>query len=293
MPRPTREYDGVEIRFNKRLTNNWYSLVSYTWSRLHGNYSGLTSTDEGGRSSPNVNRFFDEQPMLFDANGEPTFGPLRTDRPHTFKFFGGYQLNYLGMSTMLSASQVWFSGTPTSFVQDFTFAAPTFPFGRGNFAELSRDPATGDVILDGILDGARLAQFTQTSLNIRHEFKLSQSNEALRFAVELNLLNLFNERNIIFLKDNIERSRSQFVQFNSAVDVGTCTVPGDISSGGCSTFSQSGINYPAFFAGWDPIGEYNAAGFTLDSLYGEAAEFRGATPFQIPRTVRIKLAIIF
>jgi hypothetical protein len=274
MPLPVREYDGVEIRFNKRLTNNWYSLVSYTWSRLHGNYSGLTSTDEGGRSSPNVNRFFDEQPMLFDANGEATFGPLPTDRPHTFKFFGGYQLNYLGMSTMLSASQVWFSGSPISYAQDFTFAAPTFPFGRANWADLSRDPATGDVILDGIRNGARLSQFTQTNLNIRHEFKLSQSNEALRFAVELNLLNLFNQRNIIRLQNRIEQSIFSFVQFNS-------------------TQSKSGINYPAYFAGYDPIAAYNAAGLTLNSTYGEATEFRLATPFQIPRTVRIKLAIVF
>ena len=53
-----RKYDAVEVRVDKRATK-WFFNASYTWSRLFGNYSGLASSDEAGRTSPNVNRFFD------------------------------------------------------------------------------------------------------------------------------------------------------------------------------------------------------------------------------------------
>jgi hypothetical protein len=53
----------------RRFSNNWGAFASYTLSRLDGNYSGLASSDENGRTSPNVNRFFDQITMSFDKNG--------------------------------------------------------------------------------------------------------------------------------------------------------------------------------------------------------------------------------
>ena len=59
-------YDGIEARLTKRLSNNWRGEVIYLWSRLDGNYSGLASSDENGRVSPNVNRLFDSLLMALD-----------------------------------------------------------------------------------------------------------------------------------------------------------------------------------------------------------------------------------
>ena len=59
LPKPQRDYDAVEFAAEKRLSNNWYLRASYLWSRLDGNYSGLTQSDENGRTSPNVGRLFD------------------------------------------------------------------------------------------------------------------------------------------------------------------------------------------------------------------------------------------
>ena len=70
-PKPTRNYDGLEFRLRKRLSNNWSLTTSYLYSRLRGNYSGLTSSDENNRNSPSVNRFFDGQYNSFDQNGQP------------------------------------------------------------------------------------------------------------------------------------------------------------------------------------------------------------------------------
>ena len=45
--------------------------TSYTWSRLYGNYSGLSQSDESGRTSPNVGRLLDHPTMMFDQHGQP------------------------------------------------------------------------------------------------------------------------------------------------------------------------------------------------------------------------------
>ena len=85
LPKPQRDYDSVEFAAEKRLSNNWYLRASYSWSRLYGNYSGLTQSDENGRTSPNVGRLFDYPLMQFQDGGIAAFGPLPTDRPHQFK----------------------------------------------------------------------------------------------------------------------------------------------------------------------------------------------------------------
>ena len=69
-PKPKRQYDGLEFRLNKRFTNNWSGSATYLFSRLYGNYSGLASSDENGRVSPNVNRYYDNTIMSYDANGQ-------------------------------------------------------------------------------------------------------------------------------------------------------------------------------------------------------------------------------
>ena len=46
------------------------SARSYLWSRLYGNYSGLSQSDENGRTSPNVGRGFDYPMMMFQDGGD-------------------------------------------------------------------------------------------------------------------------------------------------------------------------------------------------------------------------------
>ena len=92
-PKPTRIYNAVEVDFTKRLSNNYYYSMNYTWSRLFGNYSGLAQSDyfDGGslngnsadRSSPGVNRFYDWSINSYTTRGELDSGLLATDR-HMF-----------------------------------------------------------------------------------------------------------------------------------------------------------------------------------------------------------------
>ena len=94
MPKPKRQYDSVEFALDKRFANNWSLRAAYLWSRLYGNYSGLSQSDENGRADPNVGRSYDYPAMMFTGNGDPSYGPLATDRPNQFKAQAIYQFNF-------------------------------------------------------------------------------------------------------------------------------------------------------------------------------------------------------
>jgi hypothetical protein len=110
-PKGKRNYWGVNIAFDKRFSDNWLAGFSYTWSRLHGNYAGLASSDEWGRNDPNVERYWDLWWHMWDKNLNEIVGPLNTDRPHQFKFYGSYQFPFgLRVGTVVNAT----SGIPVT-----------------------------------------------------------------------------------------------------------------------------------------------------------------------------------
>jgi outer membrane receptor protein involved in Fe transport len=168
-PKPTRNYDGVEFRFMKRLSDRWSLTSTYLYSRIYGNYSGLTSSDENNRNSPSVNRFFDTQYSSFDHRGRPVFGLLQTDRPHIFKVEGTYDLPW---NTLLGLYWLAESGTPlqTSVNQK---NVPFFLFGRG---DLGRTPT-----------------MTQTNLLVQHDFNVWGGH---KINIGLNIENLFDQATV-------------------------------------------------------------------------------------------------
>ena len=63
--------------------NNWQGGINYTWSQMKGNCGGLSSSDEGGRNSPNVERYWDlwfERYPVAGACAAPGPGCLRQRR---------------------------------------------------------------------------------------------------------------------------------------------------------------------------------------------------------------------
>jgi outer membrane receptor protein involved in Fe transport len=103
-PKAKRNYDAIEFRLDQRFSKNYQYAASYTYSRQYGNYSGLASSDEEGRTSPNVNRYFDLPWIGYTEKGTFAEGRLGTDRPHTFKLYGAYTLNSRLGSTQLAPS---------------------------------------------------------------------------------------------------------------------------------------------------------------------------------------------
>jgi hypothetical protein len=182
-----RKYDAVEVRLDKHLSKNYYFNSSYTWSRLFGNYSGLASSDEDGRTSPNVNRNFDLPIVGFTALGEKDNGLLPTDRTHAFKFYGGYTLNWKERFGTLGGSTTDFSVFTT--VQSGTPLTTRFVLFN-----------IDNMILNGRGDLGRTEAFTQTDVAIHHRYRFAE-----RYAIvfDLDVLNLFNEANVIAVFDNI------------------------------------------------------------------------------------------
>lgn len=168
-PRAIRDYDALTLTFRKNFSNNWALNASYTYSELEGNYSGLASSDEDGRLSPNVNRFFDGLQSSFDAsgNGQPVIGKLATDRPHQFKAQLIYQTPW---GSVLGLDQRVASGTPISTEMDVAPGLPFFPYGRG--------------------DLGRTSSITQTDLYVAHEFAVGGGNS---IELSMSVFNLFDE----------------------------------------------------------------------------------------------------
>jgi hypothetical protein len=169
-PIAVRDYDGFEIRLRKRLANHWSADVSYLYSYLRGNWSGIASSDEAvGSLQPNSGRSFNLLYYSFDVNGDATYGHLGTDRPHQFKMQGTYDFPW---GTTIGLNSFVGSGVPKSTImsqKNINF----FPYGRGN---LGRTPT-----------------FSQVDLLVQQEFRLGRG---LRVSVGASVSNLFDQQTV-------------------------------------------------------------------------------------------------
>jgi len=195
MPKAKRTYDAMELSLSKRFGQGWSGNISYVYSRLYGNYSGLQSSDEirpttlgGGfagnqqaganifRSGGNANRYFDLDEALYDASGKLGLeGRLPTDRPHVLKFYGSKAFRF---GTDIGGFFRVSSGTPVTTQVITTNSIPFYVNGRG---DMGRTPV-----------------LSQTDLVIGHNFKVGEG-KSLRF--EMNMINVFNQKTETFTMD--------------------------------------------------------------------------------------------
>jgi len=188
MPKPLRQYDALQIGFNRRFSRSWFFSANYTLSRLYGNYSGLADSDEiltpttgvsagttqqsGGsiaRVGSNSHSAWDTDSLLWDSHGNlDVRGRLATDRPHVVKLYGAYTFPF---GTQLGAFFYGGSGTPISTVVIDDQLEPVLVEGRG---DMGRTPV-----------------LTRTDLLLSHEFS---AGGLKRLRLELNVQNIFNQK---------------------------------------------------------------------------------------------------
>lgn len=211
MPKAVRDYDGVEFRLMKAMSKDivgrWAGTISYTWSRLYGNYTGLTTTDQTdggvtGRNSPDTTRSFDEPFYYFGANGRSNNGPLPTDRPNTLKGNVYYQLPWTGRNTTtVGLFQKAYEGSPVTSWADVGLGIPNGPieagwlFGRGKFVDVTTD-ALGNVQL-GTPRDRRTPWYTQTDMQLKHSIKVNSNNESQVLSFTATCQNLLNQHAIV------------------------------------------------------------------------------------------------
>jgi hypothetical protein len=170
LPKGKRDYDAVELALNRRMANRWSGRLSYLWSRLYGNHSGLSQSDENGRTSPNVGRIYDVTYMMFKQDGTPNFGVLPTDRTHQIKLQATYDATF---GTSFGVNWYGASGIPKT--REMAAIPPNnYPvqyLGRGS-------------------DG-RMPFYNQLDLYAQHEFKVS---DKVRLTLSANVLNVLDTK---------------------------------------------------------------------------------------------------
>jgi hypothetical protein len=196
-----RSYDGVEFRLTKTQGHNWFGMFSYTYSKLRGNYTGLSTSDisdgqAGGRSSPNNSRAFDEPYFQWNSYGGSSSGLLPTDRPSTFKGYAYYTLPWSRLSKKLSTDfgvfQYLYSGTPATSYLDVGAGNGQWAvqaFNRGKWVDATQDPSTGAITLSAPRT-FRTPWYTQTDFSLQQNIKIRES-KVLNFSV--NFTNLLNQ----------------------------------------------------------------------------------------------------
>jgi outer membrane receptor protein involved in Fe transport len=274
-----RRYDGAEFRLQKRGTGKWFGSLNYTYSRLTGNYPGLTNTDptDGtfGRHAPNNSRLFDLPTMTYLPNGKIDDGPLSTDRPHTATGSAYYRLRWKGMETDFGVVQYAFQGTPISTCLPVvgSSSACQWAEGRGNFVQLSR-AANGDIVQGNVVHDARTDPLIQTDFNLKHEILVK---EGQRLSFEAAFVNLFNQR-----------ATTAYYEFAIPTN--------EISPTRASRFSgDPGVDWGKLMNGYNYIDALNGTGsfkgvqtpLTLASRYGMP------NLFQIARNIRLSVRFTF
>lgn len=198
-PKAVRKYDAVEFRLDKRFSQKYQYAASYTWSRQYGNYSGLASSDENGRTSPNVNRYFDLPWLAYTEQGVMAEGRLATDRPHTFKFFGNYTQHSILGNTTLAPIFVAYSGTPITTEINAISSVPVYPYGRG--------------------DWGRTPVFANFDMNLMHDFVPIRSHEQWRVRFEFTIFNLLNSSTVTNVNPVLLNDQDGQLQFTNDADI--------------------------------------------------------------------------
>lgn len=131
-PKAKREYYGLNLSLEKRFSKNWQGGINYTLSRVQGNYGGLSSPDEGGRNSPNVERYWDLWFMQYQIDGKELDGPLPQDRTHYLRAYGSYVFPF-GLTIGITAYAR--SGYPLSSWLNIN-GTYMYPYGYGDLGRL-------------------------------------------------------------------------------------------------------------------------------------------------------------
>jgi hypothetical protein len=267
--KPERIYDALEVSLDRRFADDFFFNVNYTFSKLKGNYSGLASSDEEGRLSPNVNRYFDQPHAGWTMAGGPDNGVLPTDRPHVLKFYGAYSLDWnkrfdMGnQSTEFQLFSTVQSGTPlTSFVTlnniDFIVATK-----RG--------------------DMGRTPTFSQFDFALRHRVRFGR-DDRFTIVAETDILNVFNQVAVT--------NRYNYLNIGSYSSLDGWDLLTATELAAC----EGSNNYqPCYITGYQRFQQNGSPQILADATNAANIDpiYNQPTAYQAPRSIRFGLRFLF
>jgi len=283
-PKAERDYDALELRATRSLTKGLFTQVAYTYSRLRGNYSGLTSTDiadgGGARANPNNNRSFDEPQFQFAADGSVSNGLLSTDRPNSFKVLTYFEHKLLNRNTVsISLFEQASSGSPLSSYADVNGSAGSYPVyvvGRGKWIDVTKGP--GGAWVYGSTYTKRTPWFVQSDVSLTESYAVSKEHDAWRLGFEANITNALNAKAATVFQSRINAASGS---------TGNYILPANTTSGN--------PNYGVLENGYDwksianvGNGQSTSRGpLVLNNEYGVASSY------QAGRAIRVKVKFTF
>ena len=193
--RGRRYYRALEFSANKRFSNNYQFIASYTYSSLIGNYEGLFRNDNG-QSDPNITSLFDLVSLLNNM-----YGRLPNDRPHQFKLDGSWRAPF---KTMFSASFRAQSGIP------YNQLVPHFLYGDNEGFGVPRGTAivpdnsgllNGNAGKESAVGSSRTPFTHNLDIGIYHPIQFGE-NRQLRF--QLDWFNVLNSQRAIRLDETFQ-----------------------------------------------------------------------------------------
>jgi hypothetical protein len=174
-PKPRREYQGLVLTAQKRLSNRLSILANYTYARMLGNYPG-TYDSVVDENLPNFSSQYDLQDMMKNRSG-----PLPNDRPHNVKFIGTYQQPIRQGNLTVSLSFSAYSGRPINVL------GTHFIYGDSQVFILPRG------------SGGRTPTVSQFDLHVGFDHPLGKK---VNLAVYADVINLFNQREVTNVDDD-------------------------------------------------------------------------------------------
>ena len=182
--------------------DNWALTASYVWSRLYGNYSGLSESDENGRTEPNIGATFDSAARVVRWRGSST---LRTagDRPSS----PGQGAVHLHRAVWHRRRRLPVAGQRPA----------REPFRRA-------DARRRSAFYAGRGSDGRTPAVSQTDLNVQDTIRLG-GRKGQRLTLGLNVLNVFNQARGVsrfsFETDPGVQSQSRSMRLTTMRDVPT------------------------------------------------------------------------
>jgi hypothetical protein len=178
-----RDYNGLDLIFRKRYSDNWQALVSYSYNRARGNTNSDSQAD------------FQGDYLWLDPRSPNAYATQPGTIPHVFKAAGSYHMPF---GVLLGANYRWNSGARLS----RTYS----DFGR-NLPLPSETPyefngATDTWIQPGVIGTLENPSWGQ--LDLRAEYKRSFGGLGTEFFVDI--FNVTNNQDAIRIQDLVAGS---------------------------------------------------------------------------------------
>ena len=192
----TRQYNGINISGEYRVTDAFNLGGNYTWSTLKGNFAGET-----GGSGPGAFSGFQYPEYKSFAQFNPD-GYLQADQRNRLRIFGVYDiLNAKHNRLSVSLMQSYASGTPYSASGSISIR----PYVT-NPGYLS--PPSSVTYFFSQRGAFRMDNVTRTDLAFTYAFVLPGLGADFQFFLEPRVTNLFNEHKVVNVNTTVYTSRT-------------------------------------------------------------------------------------